>query len=161
MSYWFFWVPLYEWIANRRNSLKLNEAASLKFVFSIFLLMSFGVFFGDVFQTPFYIAWLPYGVAMTCTMIFYFYEAILPVPKGGPMAGWRKNPRFLFLVLMFSFVSELFLPLQLPHSQNYERTHFHPHYSKKNVRIGNGPYHVWYIQNYGWNAGRINASQQC
>lgn len=104
-----FMIPLYEWIANRRNSLKLNETASLKFVFSIFLLMSFGVFFGDVFQTPFYIAWLPYGIAMTCTMIFYFYEAILPAQNGSPMVGWRKNPRFLFLVLMFSFVSELFL----------------------------------------------------
>lgn len=103
-----FMIILFEWIANRRNTITATEMRKLEYLFLIFAIMSAGVFFGQIFNKPFYIAWLLYGVGMVSGMVYYFYEA-LGIREKGKMAGWVKHPRFLLLVLAFSFLSELFL----------------------------------------------------
>lgn len=103
-----FMIIFYEWIANRRNTITHFEMRKLEILFFIFMIMSAGVFFGAVFSDPYYIAWLLYGVGMVAAMQFYFQTA-LSGESSGKKIGWASHPRFLFLILLFSFISEFFV----------------------------------------------------
>lgn len=103
-----FMIVLFEWIANRRHRISTNEMRKLQALFLIFMIMSLGVFFGDIYGNPFYIAWIIYGAGMLGGMIFYFYTALEPAQRSKPV-GWSKKPGFLFSVLLFSFISEFFV----------------------------------------------------
>lgn len=103
-----FMIIIFEWIANRRNSITDNEMARLSTLFIIYSVMSLGVFLGVVYSKPFYIAWLVYGIGMLLGMVYYFYIALDPTPEG-KKTGWIKHPSFMFKVLLASFVSEIFV----------------------------------------------------
>ncbi len=103
-----FMIILFEWIANRRNSITEVDMSRLSILFTIYSIMSLGVFLGVVYAKPFYIAWLVYGVGMLLGMVFYFYVALDPSPVGKKV-GWLKSPSFMFKVLLTSFVSEMFV----------------------------------------------------
>lgn len=101
-----FMIILFEWTANRRNTISANEMKKLQYLFIIFAIMSAGVFFGEIYAKPFYFAWAIYALGMVSGMVFYFHEALSGNEKGRKI-GWVKHPRFLFVVLLLSFVSEL------------------------------------------------------
>lgn len=103
-----FMIIFFEWIANRRNTITQFEMRKLTTLFLIFTVMSTGVFFGSLFSSPYYIAWLIYGIGMIAGMQFYFQTA-LTSQKSEKRIGWAKHPRFLFFVLLFSFISEFFV----------------------------------------------------
>lgn len=100
-----FMIVLFEWIANRRNSISSQEMYRLSILFLLFFIMSAGVFFGDLFRKPFYIAWILYAAGMLGGMVFYFYTSLSSGGKS-ERKGWVNNPSFLFSVLLFSFLSE-------------------------------------------------------
>ncbi len=103
-----FMIILFEWIANKRNTVTAIEMRKLEHLFIIFALMAAGVFIGDLYGRPIYIAWAIYAVGMIAGMIYYFNET-LGIREKGKMVGWVKHPRFLFIILAFSFLSELLL----------------------------------------------------
>lgn len=103
-----FMIILFEWLANKRNTITMREMRKLEYLFVIFAVMSSGIFIGELYSRPFYIAWILYAVGMIAGMIFYFNET-LGVKEKGKMVGWVKHPRFLFIILALSFLSELLL----------------------------------------------------
>lgn len=103
-----FMILIFEWIANKRNTIRASEMKMLEYLFLIFAVMSLGIFVGEIYGKPFYIAWGIYAIGMIAGMIFYFNSA-LGGENNDRKIGWIKHPRFLFLVLAFSFISELFI----------------------------------------------------
>lgn len=103
-----FMIIFFEWIANRRNTITEFEMRKLEILFLIAMIMSAGVFVGALFSDPYYIAWILYGVGMIAGMQFYFQTALSGDMKGKRI-GWAKRPRFLFMILLFSFISEFFV----------------------------------------------------
>lgn len=101
-------IMLFEWTANRRNTVTRQEMSRIASLFLIFTAMSLGVFFGDLFRNPFYIAWLIYAGAMVSGMVFYFYTTLAGEDRGRRI-GWSKKPAFMFSVLLLSFISEIFV----------------------------------------------------
>lgn len=101
-------IVVFEWIANRRNTITAAEMKNLEILFLIFLVMSLGVFFGGIYGSPFYISWMIYAAGMIAGMVFYFHTALETQVKGKRL-GWVKHPRFLFLILLTSFISEFFV----------------------------------------------------
>ncbi len=103
-----FMILLFEWIANRRNTITRRDMNRLTWLFIIYGVMSLGVFIGVVYSRPFYLAWFVYGIGMLLGMIYYFYVALDTAPDGRKI-GWVKHPSFMFWVLLASFASELFV----------------------------------------------------
>ncbi|MCL4337411.1 MAG: 4Fe-4S binding protein [Candidatus Thermoplasmatota archaeon] len=103
-----FMIILFEWIANRRNTITETEMSRISALFIIYSIMSLGVFLGAVSSEPYYLSWAVYGVGMLLGMFFYFYIALDPVVSG-KRVGWLKHPSFMFKVLLLSFLSELFM----------------------------------------------------
>lgn len=103
-----FMIVFFEWIANRRNTITDFEMRKLETLFLIVMIMSTGIFVGALFSDPYYIAWILYGIGMIAGMQFYFQTALSGDQKG-KRVGWTKHPRFLFLILLYSFISEFFL----------------------------------------------------
>lgn len=107
-----FMIALFERISKGRNTLKGSEKSQLILLFFAFSFMAFGIFFGTLIHRPFYIAWLLYAFGMATTMGVYFNSIIRPVEEVSDTKierGWVKNPLFLFIVLLTSFISEWFL----------------------------------------------------
>ena len=103
-----FMIILFEWVANRRNTITGAEMSRISGLFIVYSIMSLGVFLGEISSAPFYLSWLVYGIGMVLGMIFYFYIALDPTANG-KRVGWLKHPSFMFKVLLLSFLSELFV----------------------------------------------------
>lgn len=130
-----FMIIMFEWMANKRNTVTTMEMRKLEYLFTIFALMSAGVFFGELYGSPFYIAWILYAAGMIAGMIYYFKETLSPGEKG-KMVGWVKHPRFLFLVLAFSFLSELLLSGAILNLMNPARVAGLPSFSAFSLSLG-------------------------
>ncbi len=108
----FFMVLLFEKIAKGKNSMKPEEKEELRWLFFAFAFMAGGIFFGTVYRTPFYIAWMPFAGAMAVTMGVYFNSVLRPIEgkeEKRRALGWTRNPSFMFIVLLSSFVAEWLL----------------------------------------------------
>lgn len=107
-----FMIALFERISKGKHTLMGSEKSQLVLLFFAFSFMSFGIFFGTLIHDPFYIAWLLYAFGMAATMGVYFNSIIRPVEEDSDVRirkGWVRNPLFLFIVLLSSFVAEWLL----------------------------------------------------
>lgn len=103
-------VCLFEGISGRKLSLKYGEMKSAYLVFSLFMLMMAGTFFGSVYYLPIPVAWVGVAISMVMGMAFYFYLVLPPVSDNDEKrVGWVKHPGFMTYVLGSSFVAEWFI----------------------------------------------------
>ena len=104
-----FMIIFYERISRGRTSLFPGDMTKMRDIFLLYTLMSASIFIGTLYHSPFYVGWVLYGIAMVTGMLFYLH---IHFPIGEPdkkRTGWIKNPRFVFLILFTSFISEWLL----------------------------------------------------
>ena len=104
-----FMIIFYERISKGRTSLFPGDMTKMRYIFLLYTLMSTSIFIGTLYHSPFYVGWVLYGIAMVTGMLFYLH---IHFPIGEPdkkRTGWIKNPRFVFLILLTSFISEWLL----------------------------------------------------
>ena len=104
-----FMIIFYERISKGRTSLYPGDMVKMRDIFLIYTLMSVSIFIGTIYHNPFYLGWVPFGIAMVVGMIFYLYIHFPLGEKDKKRTGWIKNPKFVFVVLLTSFISEWFL----------------------------------------------------
>ncbi len=104
-----FMIIFYERISRGRTSLFPGDMAKMRNIFLLYTLMSASIFIGTLYHRPFLVGWVLYGIAMVVGMLFYLH---IHFPMGEPdkkRIGWIKHPKFVFLVLLTSVISEWFL----------------------------------------------------
>lgn len=108
-----FMVIFFEKIVRGKHSLKEFMKKSLTRIFFVFLLMMAGEFLGSVLNYDFAISWSFYALAMVASMFFYFHMTFSSKRKDTKRAGWLKDKKFIFYILLFSFASEWFVAAAL------------------------------------------------
>lgn len=104
-----FMIIFYERISRGRNSLFPVEMTLMRNIFLLYTLMSSAVFIGTLYHSPFYLGWSIYGMAMVVGMLFYLHIHFPIREPDKKRTGWLKRPKFVFLILLTSFISEWFL----------------------------------------------------
>ncbi len=103
-----FMVAFFEMIVRQKHSMREYMRSGLSWIFLIFALMMAGEFLGTVMNYSFSVSWSFYAIGMLASMFFYFHMTFSGEETGTRRVGWAKNKKFLFYVLLFSFISEWF-----------------------------------------------------
>lgn len=104
-----FMIIFYEKISRGRTSLFPKDMVLMRNIFLLYTLMSASIFIGTLYHRPFYVGWSIYGIAMVVGMLLYLHIHFPTAKPDKKRTGWIKNPKFVFLILITSFISEWFL----------------------------------------------------
>lgn len=103
-----FMIFFFETIVRQKHSLHKGYKNHMILLFFIYAVMMAGEFLGIVLNFPFALSWSFYAFAMTASMFFYFGLTFSKYEEKPKRVGWRKDKKFLFYILLLSFISEWF-----------------------------------------------------
>lgn len=103
-----FMVIFFEKIVRQKHAMREAFKKNLLAIFSILTFMMAGEFLGTVLNYNFAISWSVFALSMTISMFFYFYMTFSAGKEKGKRVGWAKDKKFLFYILLASFIAEWF-----------------------------------------------------
>ncbi len=115
-----FMIIFFEFIAKHKMVLPEDDAYHIKMIFIDYLLMAIATFVGTLFLKPFGFSWILFAMAIVFGM-WYYFNSMFSIKKPAVDVTNQNNviikrkkivnkpARFIFFILVVSFISEWFM----------------------------------------------------